>query len=88
MNDLWLKLIEQAPNTAVNLIIVWYFLSYIKHRDEAQAKILKDLGDSCHSFQKDVSIEFNTALNKNSAALERNTEALGWSNGKAQRGMS
>ncbi len=88
MNDIWLRLIEQAPNTVVNLIIVYYFLGYIKHRDEAQSRILKDLGDSCHTFQKDVSTEFNLALNKNSAALERNTEALGWSNGKAQRVMT
>lgn len=79
MDQIWLKLIEQAPNTAVNLMIVWFFLNYMKHRDADNARLLKEIGDSCHLFQSQASAESNNALLKNSMALDRNSEALGYS---------
>lgn len=79
MDQIWLKLIEQAPNTAVNLMIVWFFLNYMKHRDADNARLLREIGDQCHAFHREVIAESNEALHKNSTMLERNSEALGYS---------
>lgn len=79
MNEVFLEVAKQTPNIVALMIVVWFFLDYMKHRDESHAEVMRQIGESCHAFQKEISTEAAQALNKNTMALERNSEALGYS---------
>jgi hypothetical protein len=79
MNEILLEISKQAPNTVALMIVVWFFLNYMKHRDQQHTEVMKEIGDSCHAFQKEISSEATAALNRTVVALDRNSEALGYS---------
>lgn len=78
MDNLWLKLVEQAPNTFVNLLIAWFFLSYMSKRDQTHAQTIKDLEEGCRESHERISSKSTDAIVRNTVALDRNSEALGY----------
>jgi len=84
-DDIWTTLIQQAPGTAINLLIAYFFLQYMKERDKATSDMLQQLGDSCHASQEKTVKQASDALDRNTRALDHNSEALGYAshrNGK------
>lgn len=79
MDEFWIELLKQAPNTVVNLLIAWFFLKYMTKRDEATENMLEKLGKSCHDSHERVHNQAKAALERNTTALDRNSEALGYS---------
>ena len=86
----WTKLVEQAPAAACMLAVVFLFIKYLgtidkrgEARDEAHAKLVKELGDSCHEHQLVMAKEaekvfdgMRECVNKNTDAMKENTKAL------------
>jgi hypothetical protein len=87
MEEIIKQLLQYAPNTVVNLLIAYFFLDYMKKRDKATSEMLQTLGDSCHESHERVHKNSNDALDKNTRALERNSEALGYVSKKVMNGQ-
>lgn len=81
----WLEVAKQIPSLGV---LVWLVISFLRHLkedgdrrerlEEARAKSLKEIGDSCHAFQQEITTQSHAILARNTAALDNNSAALGW----------
>ena len=93
IEPIWIEIAKQIPNLAVLVFLVRQFILHMHEEgnrrerlDESKAKLLKDIGDSCHAFQREIATETTSALSRNTTALERNSEALGWHSKKLSNG--
>ena len=85
MADQWLiEAVKQAPALGVLVWIVFAFLKNLKDLQDSHDKIeaektsaIRNLGELCHSFQRDIGAKYDANLLRMSSALDRNTEALG-----------
>ena len=85
MENFWLETAKQAPSLCVLVFLVLVFLKHLKEDGDRRERLeqqreasLRALGDSCHEFQKEMSVKSAETITRNTTALERNTEALGW----------
>lgn len=79
-----LEALKPAPSLAVLVWIVWQFIKHMRSMEssraaEAKARdlTLKTLEDNCHAFQQGLISRTEDKWTKVSAALDKNTEALG-----------
>jgi hypothetical protein len=82
MDEVWKTLMQQAPGATINLMIAYFFLQYMKERDKATSEMLQQLGDSCHESQEKTVKQASDALDRNTRALEHNSQALGYASHK------
>jgi hypothetical protein len=78
MDPTWLELAKQAPSLVVLVILVVLFLRHLKEISAGFERAIKDIGNDCHLFQKETSERTSAALTRNTIALDRNSEALGY----------
>jgi len=77
MDQFWLEAAKQIPSLVVLVTLVILFLKHLKDISDNFSETLKAIGDACHMHQVEVSEEANEVIKKNTAAFDRNTEALG-----------
>jgi hypothetical protein len=85
MDQIWQEAAKQIPNLVVLVALVIIFLKHLTNMTEGFERMLKDIGSSCHDFQERVSAESNAQIARNTLALDRNSEALGYSSKNGPR---
>lgn len=70
-------LINAVPEMVAMIVVVRLFIAAQRDERKAHTDALKDIGLTCHNFQREIVKDTTLALDHNSKALEKNTEALG-----------
>jgi hypothetical protein len=78
MDQTLLEAAKQIPSLAVLVALVVLFLKHLKEISAGFERAIKDIGNDCHAFQKETSERTSAALTRNTVALDRNSEALGY----------
>lgn len=76
MDELFTEAIKQVPALGVLVFIVIKFLAFIRETEVARSSSLEALGDTCHAFQERLGAATQKVIDRNSEALEKNTEAM------------
>lgn len=77
MESTWIELVKQCPYIACLMIVVWFFLNYMKDMSTRHSDTMKSITEDFHRNYKELYADATGTLLKNSLALDRNTEALG-----------
>lgn len=77
MESTWAELAKQCPYVLCLMIVVWFFLNYLKDMSTRHSETMKQITDEFHRNYKELYADATGTLLKNSLALDRNTEALG-----------
>lgn len=77
------SLVEAGP-AALVVIVVLIFLAYMRdqgkiarERDTRFADTLREIGDGCHEFQRDLSETTKEVVRENTDVLRENTKVMG-----------
>lgn len=76
MDPLFVEAAKQVPSLAVLVFIVIKFLAFVRETEVARSSSLEALGDTCHAFQERLGNATQKVIDRNSEALEKNTEAM------------
>lgn len=81
--DVLLDAAKQLPAAAALITVVLYFLKHISDDavrrekiEEKRSEALKDLGDTCHSFQETLARRNEVMVDKIAEVLDRNTAVM------------
>lgn len=84
MDTFWLEAAKQVPALTVLVIVVIIFLKYMADRDKANADIrvreteaLAKISESTKEFQKQLTTENLTIMNRLGAIIDKNTLQMG-----------
>lgn len=88
METLLTEAVKQVPALAIVVGLVWWmaarFIDFLgqerEHRERISAEhnqAMKEAGNACHIAQVDMAKRFEAISDRNTAALDRNTEMLG-----------
>ena len=88
MDQVLLKLADQAPSVVALMIVVWFFLNYMKDMSIRHAETAQKLTEEFHRAHKVVADESTIVISRNTIAIDRNTEALGLASNFLRKQMS
>ncbi len=72
MEAMLIEVLKQVPATGCVLVVVWYFLNYMKQERVDSREFLQGMQERCHATQETAS----AALNENTRMLGRATQVV------------
>lgn len=69
--DWFMKLLGQAPGMAALVLMVWFFLQHLRHRDEALEKRDKSFCDTLREIESGCAAAQAAAANRMEALFHR-----------------
>lgn len=83
MDQIIADLVRQSPSVVAIVCVVAYFLNYLeamessrRELDAERSKSIKEIGESCHAFQRELASEYAVVGKEMSAALRENAKAF------------